>query len=94
MNDLKFTTAGDYFNDTNSTIQELAQQAHEYSCAEYTKRLETETADKIFFNEIFNQKFAELVVRECIDTISDCSIEYCTRPLIVSEIKKHFGVEE
>lgn len=39
-------------------------------------------------------KFAELIVRECIDTVSDCSIEYCTRPQIVSEIKEHFGVEE
>jgi hypothetical protein len=40
------------------------------------------------------EKFALLVVQECIDTISDCSVEYCTRPQIVSEIKEHFGVEE
>jgi len=40
------------------------------------------------------EKFAELIVRECIDTVSDCSVEYCTRPQIVSEIKEHFGVEE
>ena len=40
------------------------------------------------------EKFAELIVRECIDTVSDCSIEYCTRPQIVTEIKEHFGVEE
>jgi len=39
------------------------------------------------------EKFAELIVRECIDTVSDCSVEYCTRPQIVSEIKQHFGVE-
>ena len=38
-------------------------------------------------------KFALLIVRECIDTVSDCSVEYCTRPQIVSEIKQHFGVE-
>ena len=40
------------------------------------------------------EKFAELIVQECIDTVSDCSIEYCTRPQIVSEIKEHFGVRE
>ena len=40
------------------------------------------------------RKFAELIVQECIDTVSDCSIEYCTRPQIVSEIKEHFGVKE
>jgi len=38
--------------------------------------------------------FAELIVKECIDTVSDCSVEYCTRPQIVSEMKQHFGVEE
>jgi hypothetical protein len=42
----------------------------------------------------FVEKFAELIVRECIDTVSDCSVEYCTRPQIVNEIKQHFGVEE
>jgi hypothetical protein len=46
-------------------------------------------------NEVkFVEKFAELIVRECIDTVSDCSVEYCTRPQIVSEIREHFGVEE
>ena len=39
------------------------------------------------------EKFAELIVQECIDTVSDCSVEYCTRPQIVSEIKEHFGVD-
>ena len=39
------------------------------------------------------EKFAELIVKECIDTVSDCSVEYCTRPQIVSEIKEHFGIE-
>ncbi len=42
----------------------------------------------------FAEKFAELIVRECIDAVSDCSVEYCTRPQIVKEIKQHFGVEE
>ena len=40
------------------------------------------------------ERFAEKIVRECIDIVSDCSVEYCTRPQIVGEIKEHFGVEE
>ena len=44
--------------------------------------------------EFDRHKFAELIVRECIDTVSDCSIEYCTRPQIVNELKEHFGVKE
>lgn len=76
----------------NERIKQLAEQAHEYSCAEYTKRLETETADKIFFNKIFNQKFAELIVRECA-TIMDKDVDhpYNSRGSI---LKYHFGVEE
>ena len=42
--------------------------------------------------DTFN-KFAELIVRECIDTVSDCSIDYCTRPQIIDEIKDHFGIK-
>ena len=41
----------------------------------------------------FSQKFAELIVEECIDTVLDSSVEYATRPQIVSEIKQHFGVK-
>ena len=39
------------------------------------------------------EKFAELIVRECIDTVLDCSVEYTTRPQIAQELKEHFGVE-
>jgi hypothetical protein len=39
-------------------------------------------------------KFARLIVQECINTVLDSSVEYCTRPQIVNEIKEHFGVEE
>ncbi len=40
------------------------------------------------------EKYAELIVRECIDTVLDSSVEYCTRPQIAKELKEHFGVEE
>jgi hypothetical protein len=71
---------------------------------ERIKELKNQTLDKHFwytwstmdYDDVtkFAEKFAELIVRECIDTISDCSVEYCTRPQIVSEIKEHFGVEK
>ncbi len=38
------------------------------------------------------EKFAELLIKECIYIVSDCSVEYCTRPQIVSEIKQNFGL--
>jgi hypothetical protein len=40
----------------------------------------------------FSEKFAELIVRECIDTVLDSSVEYATRPQIAEELKEHFGV--
>ena len=64
----------------NERIKQLAEQATSYN-----------NSDGWLFDK---QKFAELIVQECIDTVSDCSVEYCTRPQIVKEIKQHFGVEE
>ena len=74
----------------NERIRELAEQAgllpKEIGPVVETRHMKNKQQDLA--------KFAELLVRECIDTVSDCSVEYCTRPQIVSEIKQHFGVEE
>ena len=75
----------------NERIRELWTQAEEEIKAEYE---DESRRNRRLYNEIFLPKFAELIVKECIDTVSDCSVEYCTRPQIVSEIKQHFGVEE
>ena len=75
----------------NERIKQLAEQAG----IEFTYD-PTETPMRAFVecwgDEM--EKFAELIIQECIDTVSDCSVEYCTRPQIISEIKEHFGVEE
>jgi hypothetical protein len=80
----------------NQRIQKLAEQAKAQYCdlgdASVFKRLGL--VEAVVFNPEDLEKFAELIVKECMDTISDCSMEYCTRPQIVSEIKEHFGVEE
>jgi len=39
-------------------------------------------------------KFAELIVKECVELVLDSSVEYATRPQIAEELKEHFGVEE
>jgi hypothetical protein len=73
----------------NERIKELITQA-----GGYWNYGDFNMPSSVEFQEQDIAKFAELIVRECIDTVSDCSIEYCTRPQIVSEIKEHFGVEE
>lgn len=72
----------------NKRIRELAEQAGIEFDDDFP--LEPETIYYLKLSDF--EKFASLIVRECIDTVSDCSIEYCTRPQIVSEIKEHFGV--
>ena len=74
----------------NERIKELAEKAG----AETWSRAPMRAVTGLAFTDENLKKFAELIVRECIDTISDCSMEYCTRPQIVIEIKEHFGVEE
>jgi hypothetical protein len=71
----------------NERIRQLAEQACFDEIGKDYSLYFNLTKDKV-------EKFAQLIVQECIDTVSDCSVEYCTRPQIVSEIKEHFGVEE
>jgi len=83
----------------NERIKQLVEQAGDYVNEVYTPPVRSKTPGKIWedghvdWYTQFNEKLAELIVRECIDTVSDCSVEYCTRPQIVSEIKQHFGVD-
>ena len=77
MNDLKFTTAGDYMN--TERIRDLIRES----------RLDVyglgKDRDKC---EYTLEKFAEMIVRECAD-IADTAEPYKSSDLI----KKHFGVE-
>jgi aminoglycoside phosphotransferase len=75
----------------NERIQKLAEQAEDW--ADKQNFYESE------YREYFNEKFAELIVRECgqvsEDDITDgdaCCTNTADR--IARQIKKHFGVEE
>jgi hypothetical protein len=67
----------------NERIRKIAIETDAWCDQHYT--------DDPMYDIKWEQKFAELIVRECIDTVLDSSVEYCTRPQIVSEIKEHFG---
>ena len=77
----------------NERIKQLAEQA-----ADYANTYSDAGADVWF--EIYNKKFAELIVEECRNVVSDVyrktPLEICG-PLLTAdeEIAKHFyGVEE
>jgi 2,4-dienoyl-CoA reductase-like NADH-dependent reductase (Old Yellow Enzyme family) len=44
-------------------------------------------------DELVAEKFAELIVRECIDIVA-AGGEFASRPKLVEKLQEHFGVEE
>jgi len=91
----------------NERIQELVKQAGEYVNKVYTPPVRSKTPGKIWedghigWHTQFNQKFAELIVRECINqahSVGDLrgandDMIYGADTAAV-KISKHFGVEE
>ena len=80
----------------NQRIRELALQAGEYVNSVYTPPVRSTTPGKIWedghigWHEQFNQKFAELIVRECCDLMQGFTFE----EIATKVIKKNFGVED
>jgi hypothetical protein len=73
----------------NERIRELAEQANKWSSEEF-HRLFLNGID-VAMQELFNEKFAELIVEECADTVK----YYHSRNETVTprQILQHFGVE-
>ena len=70
----------------NPRISQLVNEAIDFAT---TDRVHNPT----FNLNTFSEKFAQLIVRECIGTVLDSSVEYATRPQIADELREHFGVE-
>ena len=81
----------------NEKIKELAEQAINYATS---KRPLPDLKDKdLFLNNLF-EKFAELIVQECLSIVDDAergdSNEVWDNAVkfIRRDLKEHFGVEE
>lgn len=75
----------------NKRIQELAEQAFRDTVLSGGKRGDKE------FDQLYNERFAELIVRECIEQCADngSNDEWDKGVRWASnQIKEHFGVEE
>jgi hypothetical protein len=73
----------------NERIKELAVQARNYALDEkriYERIHNTEQCMEEY-REVYNKKFAELIVRECIAAHED----YYGGDIIGDVLKKHFG---
>lgn len=74
----------------NERIKELWQQAAE-STAAYPSGRNNSWETQVNFME----KFAQLIVRECVELCQECVDDSCVEAQEpITKIKKHFGVEE
>ena len=75
----------------NERIRQLAKQAEEYADIEYN-------ASDLNWYELKEEKFAELIVRECMNICYRTDTEYegkKVKPTVIaSKVAEHFGVEE
>ena len=63
----------------NERIKELAEQAKKYALDAMIKMTDKEQALKVY-SESYDTKFAELIVRECIDKIETYQISVGNSP--------------
>ena len=72
----------------NERIKELALQAMTYVT-------HNPKANKLNSGDMFDEKFAELIVRECVGICNDTNdASYLNGVIAGRKIKQHFGVEE
>ena len=87
----------------NERIKELSKQAGDYANEVYLAPVRSKTPDKIWeeghitWDHIFQAKFAQLIVRECMNICYRTDTEYegkkVKSTVIASKVAEHFGVE-
>lgn len=83
---------GRYYRNDHTLFGRLADQAHDQAYAIYVERLKTERADQVYFYDIFNQLYAELIVKECTDLFPVQFTDEQYQRRIDKTILKHFGI--
>jgi hypothetical protein len=78
----------------NERIKELAEQARQYAFAKVELTQDPTEWSSKYYNEMFDQKFAELIVRECMEWCDAHATIDGSAQQIRDSIKKDFGVEE
>ena len=75
----------------NKQILKLYKQAQEFAY----KNISKESWNTDNFHAVVSGKFAELIVRECVQLCQECIDDGCVEAQEPMEkIKQHFGVEE
>jgi hypothetical protein len=72
----------------NERIEKISEQAGNHADT-------YDDANGPIWFQMYNEKFAELIVRECIDICNDTNdASYLNGVIAGRKIKQHFGVEE
>ena len=79
----------------NERIQELSVEAWRFTSNEvaYLNRIHNRSYSQDEITDIFEQKFAELVVAECIDAVENSNDRY-RRDYFAEKIRERFGVNQ
>ena len=83
---------GRFHNNHSSLIHRLADQAHQETNELYYQRLKTEHPAEVIFYDMFNQRFAELIVKECADQFKLSYTDEQYQRRIDKTILKHFDL--
>ena len=80
----------------NERIKELAKQARYDSLYEkyYLQEVHKREITPTEYQNIYDKKFAELIVKECVDCLKPLSINHSMVGAAQDTIREHFGVEE
>ena len=80
----------------NERIKQLAEQAEQYADDTFNSdpaKYDTPEQEKVWC-EMMQEKFAELIVRECGVALTPMLRDMVSRGQAYNLIKQHFGVEE
>lgn len=75
----------------NARIKEITEQVEKYIS---TTNFEGMSEDEMTYEEIFNKKFAELIINDCINALQNnkANLTIDSYSDAIWEIKDHFGV--
>ena len=81
----------------NEKVKKLADQAYFYANEEYKNWKPTLDFSGVpHVRTIFNQKFSELIINECLEQVRD-ELQYlhdwASADAVTKRVKEHFGVE-
>ena len=77
----------------NELIKELEKQAESFAETAYNKQTMATFHTNKSAEEIFREKFAELIVRECASIAGKAEYSDTWTEPVEDTIKKHFGVQ-